>query len=90
MRFRGRSPSQPQPTLGASHLFAVYAILIPSWEFSIIDLVMLKGAFSKLTVYAGLAAGIVGLVAVVGPFVLSALKASAIARFCAHHGLGSC
>ena len=63
----------------SSTLFAVYAIFVPSLGILIIGLVMLKGAFSKLTAYAGLAAGIVGLVAVIGPFVLSALGASAIA-----------
>jgi hypothetical protein len=62
-----------------STLFAVYAILVPSLGILIIGLVMLKGAFSKLTAYAGLAAGIAGLVAVVGPFMLRPLGASAIA-----------
>ncbi|MBI5877935.1 MAG: hypothetical protein HZB53_09805 [Chloroflexi bacterium] len=61
-----------------SSLFAVYAILVPSLGILIIGLAMLKGVFNKATAYSGLATGILGIVAVVGPFVISALGAIAI------------
>ena len=56
-----------------SSLFAVYAILIPSLGSLIIGLVMLKGVFSKLTAYLAVVSGILGVVAVVGPYFARAL-----------------
>lgn len=61
-----------------SSLFAVYAILVPSLGILIIGLLMLRGAFNKITAYSGIASGILGIVAVVGPFILSVLGAAAI------------
>ncbi len=61
-----------------SSLFAVYAILVPSIGILIISLVMLKGGFGKATAYAGLGAGILGIIAVVGPVFVSALGIFAV------------
>lgn len=61
-----------------SSLFAVYAILVPSLGVLIIGLVMLKSTFGKVTAYSGLSSGILGVVAVVGPFVISVLGIFAV------------
>ena len=61
-----------------SSLFAVYAILIPSVGILIIGLIMLRGPFNKATAYSALGAGLLGIVAVVGPIFLSALGLFAI------------
>jgi hypothetical protein len=55
-----------------SGLLGVYIILVPSVGILMTGLVMLKGIFSKSTAYSGLATGIVGIVAVVGPFFIGA------------------
>ncbi len=46
-------------------------ILISGW-------VMLKGAFSRAAAYVGLATGVVGLIAVAGPYLVSALSVTII------------
>jgi len=56
-----------------STLVGVYAILVPSVGILIIGLVMLRGAFSRVTAYSGVVSGVLGIVAVVGPFVVSGL-----------------
>ena len=62
----------------SSRLFAVYAILVPALGIFIIGFVMLKGAFHRTTAYLGLATGILGIVAVVGPFFIAALGLTVI------------
>ena len=61
-----------------SGLFAVYAILVLSIGILITGFVMLKGIFNKSTAYFGLATGIVGIVATVGPFFVSFLSVTII------------
>lgn len=61
-----------------SILFSTYAILVPSLGILILGLVMLKGVFNKVTAYSGVATGILGIIAVVGPFVLSGLGTFAV------------
>ncbi len=61
-----------------SSLLGVYAILVPSVGILLTGLVMLKGVFSKTTAYLGLVAGILGIVAVAGSFVVSFLGAAVI------------
>ena len=53
---------------------AIYSILILAFGILIIGFVMLKGIFSKSTAYVGVATGILGVVAVVGPVFVSALS----------------
>ena len=50
----------------ASHLEAVYAIVILSFGILLIGLVMLKGNFSKSTAYVGLVTGALGIVSIGG------------------------
>jgi hypothetical protein len=57
----------------SSRLFAVYVILVPALGIFLIGFVMLKEAFHKITAYLGVATGILGLIAVVGPFFIAAL-----------------
>jgi hypothetical protein len=52
---------------------AVYSIALISFGILVIGVAMLKGVFSRVTAYLGLATGILGIVSVLGPFVLSAL-----------------
>jgi hypothetical protein len=61
-----------------STLFAVYAILVPSVGILILGRVMLKGVFDKATAYSGLASGVLGIVAVVGPFAIRGLGVAAV------------
>ena len=62
----------------SSRLFAVYAILVPALGIFIIGFVMLKGAFHRPTAYLGVATGILGIIAVVGPFFIAALGMTVI------------
>ena len=62
----------------SSSLFAIYAILVPALGILIIGWVMLKGAFSKITAWLGIATGILGIISVAGPFFISALGMAAI------------
>jgi len=62
----------------SSSLLAVYAILVPSLGILIIGLVMLKGAFSKVTAYLGVVTGVLGIISVAGPFFIAALGMTAI------------
>lgn len=55
----------------SSTLFGVYAILVPSIGALILGLVMLRGVFARTTAYCGVLSGILGIVAVAGPFVVS-------------------
>ena len=61
-----------------SSLFAVYAILVPALGILVISLVMREGVFNKATAYAGLGAGVLGIIAVVGPFFVSTLGIFAV------------
>ncbi len=67
----------PSIVLESSLLF-VYNTLTPSVGILMIGLVMRKGIFSKTTAYLGIATGILGIVAVVGPFLVSALSTTII------------
>jgi hypothetical protein len=62
----------------SSSLFGVYAILVPAVGYFVIALVMLKGAFGKVAAYLGMASGIVGVIAVVGPLVVDTDDTAAI------------
>jgi|AGTN01.2.fsa_nt_gi hypothetical protein len=62
-----------------SHLFAVYAILVPAIGILLTSLVMLKGTqFSKITAYVGVVTGILGFISVVGPFFVESLGFMAV------------
>ena len=61
-----------------SSLEAVYSILILSLGILLVGLVMLKGIFGKSTAYVGVLTGILGIVAAVGPFFVSALSVTII------------
>jgi hypothetical protein len=61
-----------------SHLFAVYAILVPALGILVISLVMLKVTSGKSAAYVGVATGILGVISVAGPFFINALSAAAI------------
>lgn len=56
-----------------SPLAGIYAILIPSIGFLFTGYVMLKGVFNKTAAYLALAVAISGIIAVFGPYLLSAL-----------------
>ena len=62
----------------ASHLEAVYAIGVPSLGILLIGLVMLKGIVGKSTAYIGVVTGILGIVAVGGPIIVSMLGVTVI------------
>jgi hypothetical protein len=57
-----------------STLSEVYSILVPALGTLLIGLVMRKGLFNKGTAYLGVVAGVLGIVAVVGPLFTSALN----------------
>ena len=61
-----------------SSLEAVYSILVLSLGILLIGLLMLKGIFGKSTAYLGVLTGILGFVAAVGPFFVSALGVTII------------
>jgi len=65
-------------SLSGSTLLAVYAILVPALGKLIIGLVMRKGIFSKITAYLAVVAGIIGIVSVVGPFIMDALRSAVV------------
>ena len=67
----------PSIVLGSRLLF-VYNTLTLSVGILLTGVVMLKGIFSKSTAYLGLGTGILGIVAVIGPFFASALNAAII------------
>ena len=56
-----------------SALFGVYAILVPSVGILIIGLVMREGPFGSVAAWSGVISGVLGVVAVVGPFVARGL-----------------
>jgi hypothetical protein len=62
----------------ASTLFAIYAILVPSLGILVASLAMRRGAFGAGTSYVGILTGMLGIAAVVGPFIWSPLGAAAI------------
>jgi hypothetical protein len=62
----------------SSRLEAVYAIGVPSLGILLIGVVMRRGIFGKSTAYLGVVTGILGIVAVVGPFFESALSLTVI------------
>jgi hypothetical protein len=57
---------------------AVYSILVLSVGILVIGLVMPKSSFGKTTAYVGVATGGLGIISVVGPFLVSALGAAII------------
>jgi hypothetical protein len=61
-----------------STLEAVYSILVPSLGILLSGLVMRKGIFGKTTAYLGVVTGILGIVAVAGPPVVSTLSVAII------------
>jgi hypothetical protein len=61
-----------------SGLEAVYSILVLSLGILTTGLVMLKGIFGKSTAYIGVVTGILGIVAALGPFFVSALAVTII------------
>jgi hypothetical protein len=61
-----------------STLFAVYAILVPSVGILVTGLVMLRGPFGRATALSGVASGLLGILAVVGPFVAPGLGFAAV------------
>jgi hypothetical protein len=61
-----------------SNLLFVYNTLTLSIGIFITGFVMLKGIFSKRTAYLGITTGILGIVAVVGPLLVSALSPAII------------
>jgi hypothetical protein len=61
-----------------SSLIGVYSILILAIGILTAGIVMLKGVFSKSTAYLGLVSGILGIVAVVGPFFVSSLSVTIV------------
>jgi Domain of unknown function (DUF4386) len=67
----------PSTVLESSLLF-VYNTFVLAVGILIIGLVMLKGIFSKMTAYLGLAAGILGIVSVAGSFFVSSLSITII------------
>jgi hypothetical protein len=67
----------PAAILGSS-LFAVYAILVPSLGILVLGWVMRRGPFGQGTAYLGVLTGILGIVAVLGPYLVPALGAVVI------------
>jgi hypothetical protein len=65
-------------TVLESNLLFVYNTLTLSVGILMTGLVMRKGIFNKSTAYLGMVTGIVGIVAVVGPFLVSALSVTII------------
>jgi hypothetical protein len=61
-----------------STLFAAYVILVPALGILLIGLVMLKGAFGRIAAYLGVATGIAGIIAVVGPIFSEALDVTVV------------
>jgi len=62
-----------------STLEGVYSILVLSLGILMVGVVMLKSIiFSKTTAYLGLGTGILGIISVAGPFVLSTLGVAVI------------
>jgi hypothetical protein len=67
----------PSAVLESSLLF-VYNTLTLSVGILITGIVMLKGVFNRRTAYLGLVTGILGIIAVVGPFFVSSLSVTII------------
>jgi hypothetical protein len=61
-----------------SPILSLYIILVPALSILMIGLVMLKGVFSKTTAYLGLITGVLGIVSVVGPLLVSVLGLTVI------------
>lgn len=57
---------------------SVYSIIVISFGILLIALVMLRGVFSKVTAYVGLATGLLGTVATIAAFFVPALGAAVI------------
>ena len=70
--------SYPASVLESS-LFAFYVILVPALAILVIGLVMLQGGrFGRSTAWLGVATGVLGVIAVVGPIFASALDPAVI------------
>jgi hypothetical protein len=61
-----------------SSLLGAYIILVPGIGILLTGIVMLEGNFSKSSAYLGLATGIFGTIAIVGPFFASFLSTAVI------------
>jgi hypothetical protein len=61
-----------------SSLEGVYSILVLSLGILVVGLVMLGGVFRKSTAYLGVVTGILGVVSVAGPFLVSAVSVTII------------
>jgi hypothetical protein len=61
-----------------STLLGTYVILIPGVGALVIGLVMLRSAFGRVAAYLGVAAGLAGIVAVLGPFIYEPLETIAV------------
>lgn len=72
------APASYAATVLDSIVFTVYAILVPSLGILVTGIVMLKGAFNKVTAYSGVGSGVLGVIAVVGPFFVSSLGIFAV------------
>jgi hypothetical protein len=70
-------PGYPSAVVRSS-LRAFYAIGVPALGILMIGLVMLKGRFGRGAPYLGVLIGILGIVAVVGPFLWKPLGAVVI------------
>ena len=70
--------SYPASVLESS-LFAFYVILVPALAILVIGLVMMQGSrFGRSTAWLGVATGVLGVIAVVGPIFASALDPAVI------------
>lgn len=65
-------------SLVGSTIVAVYAILIPALGKLVIGLIMLRSTFGKVVAYLAVVAGILGIVSVVGPFIVDGLEQTII------------
>jgi hypothetical protein len=61
-----------------STLEGVYSIVVLAVGILLIGVVMLRGVFGQSVAYLGLATGILGIVSVAGPFLVSALRVTII------------
>jgi hypothetical protein len=61
-----------------SPLFPVYVILVPALGIGILGIVMLRGTFNRAAAWLGVLTGVLGTIAVVGPWFASALEVAVI------------
>jgi hypothetical protein len=61
-----------------SPLFPVYVILVPAVGIAILGIVMLRGTFNRAAAWLGVLTGVLGTIAVVGPWFVRALDVTVI------------